>query len=63
MDEMTLDELGARRAALRRELATLTEAIRVRVIDGIAAGELNESEAHRRAQVDRMIVRKWLGKR
>lgn len=60
---MTLDELGDRRVALREELAAVTEAIRIRVVDDIGAGELNESEAQRRGRVDRMTVRKWLGKR
>jgi transposase len=62
LDEMTLDELGAHRAQLRQETETVTTAIRQRVVDAITAGELTEAEAARRTRVDRMIIRKWLGK-
>lgn len=61
--KLTLDELGDLRVSLREQQDAVFEAIRVRVVDGIAAGELNESQAQRRGKVDRMTVRKWLGKR
>jgi hypothetical protein len=60
--EVTLAELGARRSALREELKDLTVRLEVAAKAELAAGR-GESEVAREAQVDRMTVRKWLGKR
>ncbi len=62
MTEMTLAEMGERRAALRAELAELTERLRLRALADLGDGR-GESEVAREAQVDRMTVRKWQGKR
>lgn len=61
-DELTLAELGARRTALRDELKTVTARVEAAAREALAAGR-SESEVAREAQVDRMTVRKWLGKR
>lgn len=48
------------------EVPNLTEARRAAqagVVVLVTVGEVSESEAARRAGVDRMTVRKWLGKR
>lgn len=60
--DATLADLGERRAALRKELQDLTERLRLRALAEIAAGR-SESEVARDARVDRMTVRKWVGKR
>lgn len=62
MKEPTLEDLGDRRMALREELAVVTERLRAKALEELGAGA-NESEVTRRAQVDRMTVRKWQGKR
>ena len=61
-DELTLAELGARRTLLRDELKTVTARLEVAAKEALAA-DRSESEVAREAQVDRMTVRKWLGKR
>jgi hypothetical protein len=61
-DETTLAELGARRAALRAELKDLMARIEARIREDIAAGK-SERQVATEAQVDRMYVRKLLGKR
>ncbi|SNY29112.1 hypothetical protein [Paractinoplanes atraurantiacus] len=60
-NETTLAELGARRAALRAELKDLMERIEVKIREDMAAGK-SERQAATEAQVDRMYVRKLLGK-
>jgi hypothetical protein len=61
-NEPTLAELGARRAAMREELKDLTARIEASAKAALAAG-VSESQVAREAQVDRMTVRKWAGKR
>jgi hypothetical protein len=62
MAEMTLEELGELRAALRAKLRTVTEQLRVKALAEMDAGR-SESEVSRLGQVDRMTMRKWQGKR
>lgn len=62
LEKLTIDELGDRRAALRQELAAVTEVLQGRIVAAVEAKEVSEAEASRRGKVDRMIVRKWLGK-
>jgi hypothetical protein len=61
-EEPTLAELGARRAALRAELKDLMVRIEALARAELAAGK-SERQVAAEAQVDRMYVRKWLGKR
>ena len=61
-DERTLAELGARRAELRAELKILMPLIEAKIREDMAAGK-SERAAAAEAQVDRMYVRKLLGKR
>jgi hypothetical protein len=60
--EPTLADLGARRTAMRAELKDLTARLEAMAKADLAAGK-SESLVAREAQVDRMTVRKWLGKR
>ncbi len=60
--ELTLEQLGYRHAQMRDELQDLYERLRDRALQDIAAGR-SQSEVAREAGVDRMTVRKWLGKR
>lgn len=62
MTEITLAELGERRAALREELAAVTRRLEEKALKDLSAGK-SESEVAREGRVDRMTVRKWLGKR
>jgi hypothetical protein len=63
MDAMAeLEDLGGRREALRAELADLTERLRVKAVAAHADGH-PEAVVARAAHVDRMTMRKWLGKR
>lgn len=62
MTDMTLAELGERRAALREELAAVTRRLEEKTLEDLRAGK-SESEVAREGRVDRMTVRKWLGKR
>jgi hypothetical protein len=62
MEELTLEELGRRRAMLREELKSITERIQVKALAELAEGK-SESDVSRRGQVDRMTMRKWQGKR
>jgi DNA invertase Pin-like site-specific DNA recombinase len=62
MAELTLAELGERRAALREELAAVTRRLEEKALEDLGAGK-SESEVAREGRVDRMTVRKWLGKR
>lgn len=57
-----LEKLGSRREALRAELADLTERLRVEALQAVAGGGA-EAVVARAAHVDRMTMRKWLGKR
>lgn len=61
-DEPTLAELGARRAELRAELKDLMVRIEAKSREDLAAGK-SERQVAAEAHVDRMYVRKWLGKR
>lgn len=61
-NDPTLAELGARRAALRTELKDLMVRIEAQARADLAAGK-SERQVAAEAQVDRMYVRKWLGKR
>jgi cell division protein FtsB len=61
-DMAELEKLGARREALRAELADLTERLRVAALAEHAAGGA-EAVVARAAHVDRMTMRRWLGKR
>lgn len=61
-ERMSLAELGERRAALREELRAVTEDLEARALEELAAGKA-EAAVAREAQVDRMTVRKWQGKR
>jgi hypothetical protein len=61
-NEPTLMELGARRAAMREELRDLTARLEAVALTDLAAGK-PEAQVAREAQVDRMTVRKWAGKR
>lgn len=61
-NEPTLADLGARRTAMREELKDLTARIEAKAKAELARGR-SESEVAREAQVDRMTVRKWAGKR
>ena len=58
-----LDDLGRERAALRARLADLDTYTRPLVWATVTGGTLSEHEAARVAGVDRMTVRKILGKR
>lgn len=59
----TLAELGQQRRQLRGDLTTLNELIRQRVLSEHAGGHgKSEAQLSREAGVDRMTVRKWLGK-
>jgi hypothetical protein len=60
--EPTLAELGARRTAMREELKDLTARLEAAAKAALAAG-MPEAQVAREAQVDRMTVRKWAGKR
>lgn len=60
--EPTLAEMGARRAELRAELAELMPRLEAKIREDIAAGK-SERQAAAEAHVDRMWVRKLLGKR
>jgi len=62
MKELTLEELGRRRAMLREELQAITERLQAKALEEIAAGRA-EAEVAREAGVDRMTMRKWQGKR
>jgi hypothetical protein len=57
-----VEELGTRREALRAELADLTERLRAKAIAAVNA-EVPEAVVARAGRVDRMTMRKWLGKR
>lgn len=59
---MTLTVLGERRTRLRAELKELNEAIETVVKAALEQGR-PEAAVAREAQVDRMTVRKWAGKR
>lgn len=61
-DEPTLADLGARRTALRAELKDLMTRIEAKIRREIAEGK-SERQVAAEAQVDRMYVRKLLGKR
>lgn len=56
-----LEVLGRERAEAVSMLAEKTAALRVVVLEALAAGESEVSVA-RRASVDRMTVREWAGK-
>jgi hypothetical protein len=60
--EWTIDELADRRRAALARGDDVSAALRDRVISLIDGG-MSEHEAARRAGVDRMTVRSWLGKR
>lgn len=62
MAEMTLAELGKRRVKLREQLRVVTEQLQEAALVALADGR-SESEVAREAQVDRMTMRKWQGKR
>lgn len=55
-------ELGAKRAELRAELERVTEALERKVVEASEQQEDSEANIARAAQVDRMTVRRWLGK-
>lgn len=57
-----LDALGRKREKARAEVARLFEQARVAAIEAVASG-VPEADVARRLKVDRMTVRKWLGKR
>ncbi|RVX44429.1 hypothetical protein EDD27_7161 [Nonomuraea polychroma] len=56
-----LETLGKMRADALRTARELTEQIRLRIIEEVANGG-KEATLARRAGVDRMTVRTWLGK-
>jgi hypothetical protein len=59
----TLIELGEQRKRLRGDLSDLNEQIRQRVLSEHAGGHgKSEAQLAREAGVDRMTIRKWLGK-
>lgn len=58
----TLDSLGRARTLARQEAKQATAHVRGMTILAVSEG-VPEAEAARRAQVDRMTVRRWLGKR
>lgn len=55
-------ELGAKRAELRAELERVTEALERKVVEASKRAEDSEANIARAARVDRMTVRRWLGK-
>jgi hypothetical protein len=60
-DEPTLAELGARRAALLREVKQVTDAMRPAALRELATGR-SEVEVAREAKVDRLTLRSWRGR-
>lgn len=57
----TITTLGKRRTKQREAVAATTEKLAAAVRDAVAAG-MTEVDAARAAGVDRMTVRRWLGK-
>ena len=57
----TLDTLGRRFARARAQRETAREAL-AEAVRAAVAGGMTEVEAARRAGVDRLTVRRWLGK-
>ncbi len=61
MTELTLIELGRRRAELRERLDEVTALIKPRALDELAQGK-SEAQVARESGIDRMTLRKWRGK-
>lgn len=61
LDETTIDEAGAKRAATRAESLRASAAAQQIALMAIEDG-MSETEAARRANIDRMWLRKRLGK-
>jgi hypothetical protein len=59
-DEPTLAELGARRAALLREVKQVTDAMRPMALAALA--DKSEVEVAREAKIDRLTLRSWRGR-
>jgi hypothetical protein len=56
-------ELAEQRNEEHDAFSETTSKLRTAVVDAVRKGFLSEAEAARHADVDRMTVRKWLGKR
>lgn len=55
--------LGARHRARQNAADAVRAELRDAVIKAVGSGALNESQVTRAAGVDRMTVRRWLGKK